>query len=238
MVRLIGKLWIVGGEKLTHPWDANAYLIAGDEPTLIDCGSSEGYPALKRALQSCGYEPKDIRNVIATHGHWDHMSGMARLREESDARLWLHPADRAQVEAGDPERTAAFLYGRPFPPIHVDEPLSDGEVLAIGEYRFHVYHTPGHTPGSISLWSEINDLKLLIAGDTFWGGYHPKIGSNLDDWYASLDRLLELDFDVMTIGHSPPTLIFDAKRKAIEARQQLGVYFNPWFKPFHTHFRY
>jgi glyoxylase-like metal-dependent hydrolase (beta-lactamase superfamily II) len=213
-------------------------LVAGDEPTLIDCGSAEGYPALKRSLSKLGYGPRDIRRVIGTHGHWDHLSGMAALREESDALLCLHDADRAAVESGDEDRTAAFLYARPFPPVKVDRALNDGEVLSIGGYAFQVYHTPGHSPGSVSLWVEINGMKLLIAGDTFWGGYHPRIGSDMEAWARSLDRLLELDFDVMTIGHCPPTLIYDAKVKAQEARQQFGVYFNPWFKPFHTSFRY
>ena len=120
----------------------------------------------------------------------------------------------------------------------MDGLINDGDVLEIGNYRFTVIHTPGHSPGSVCFWTEINDLKLLIAGDTFWSGFHPRIGSNIDDWCRSLDRLLELDFDVMTFGHCPPMLVFDAKKRAREARQQFGVYFNPWFKPFHTSFRY
>jgi hydroxyacylglutathione hydrolase len=238
MVRLIGNLYVVAGDRLTHPWDASAYLIGGDEPTLIDCGSSAGYPALKRSLQALGYAPRDIRRVIATHSHWDHLSGMALLREESDAALWMHPAERDQVETGDAERTVAFLYGQAFPSVTVDRLLDDGEILRIDGYCFQVLHTPGHSPGSISLWTEINGLKLLIAGDTLWGHYHPRIGSDLDAWCASLDRILELDFDAMSFGHCPPNLSFDAKHKVREARQQLGVYFNPWFKPLHMTFRY
>jgi glyoxylase-like metal-dependent hydrolase (beta-lactamase superfamily II) len=238
MVRLIGQLYVVSGNKLTHPWDASAYFIAGEEPTLIDCGSSTGYPFLKQNLKQLGYEPKDIRQVIATHGHWDHLSGMAQLREESDARLLLHAADRAGVEQGDSERTAAFLYDKSFTPVQVDRTIEDGDLLTAGSYQLHVYHTPGHSPGSVSLWVEINGLKLLIAGDTLYGGYHPRIGSDLEQWRRSLDRLVALDVDVLTIGHSPPSLIFDAKTHIEEARQQFGVYFNPWFKPFHTSFRY
>src|SRR5689334_8103469 len=101
MIRLLGELWLASNERLTHRWDASSYLITGPEPTLIDCGSSEGYAALKRDLAAFGYRPADIKRVIATHGHWDHLSGMALLRQESDAQLFIHGADRAQVETGD-----------------------------------------------------------------------------------------------------------------------------------------
>ncbi len=238
MIRLLGEFWLLSNETLTHPWDASSYLITGTEPTLIDCGSTEGYPALKQALASFGYQPRDIRKVIATHGHWDHVSGMALLRRESDAQLFIHRADRAQVETGDPDLTASFLYDRPFPALEVEGEIEDGEELQINDYRFTIYHTPGHSPGSVCLWTEVFGTKLLIAGDTLWGGYHQRICSDLDAWRRSLDRLLELEFDVMTIGHAPPTLIFDAKTKVHEARMQLGVYYDPWFKPFHMTFRY
>jgi glyoxylase-like metal-dependent hydrolase (beta-lactamase superfamily II) len=238
LVRLLGNFWVTSGNRLTHVWDASAYLIAGEEPTLIDCGSTEGYAALKRDLKSFGYEPKDIKKVIGTHGHWDHLSAVAKLQEEGDAQLFIHEADRLQVETGDPALTASYLYNKPFPPARVDGLLAHGDVLDINGYVFEVHHTPGHSPGSVSLRTEFHGLKLLIAADTIWGGYHPRICSSLEDWEKSLDRLLELEFDVMTTGHCPPALIFDAKRHVYEARQQLGVYWNPWFKPFHSSFRY
>lgn len=230
MLRLLNEFWLTSGERLTHPWDGSAYLVKGDEPTLIDCGSTEGYPALKRSLQTFGYQPSDIKKVIATHGHWDHLSGMALLREESDARLYIHPADRWQVETGDYELTAAFLYGRPFPPVRVDGLLEDGDVLAINDFEFTVYHTPGHSPGSVCLWTQVGGMKLLIAGDTIAGSYHPKLRSDLDAWERSLDRLLQLDFDVMTIGHCPPVLIFDAKHRVKVLRQRFATVLNPWFE--------
>jgi hydroxyacylglutathione hydrolase len=238
MVKLVGQLYAVSGDKITHTWDASAYLISGDEPTLIDCGSVNGYDALKRNLKALGYEPKHIKRVIATHGHWDHVSAMAQLKEESDAELWIHEADRKQVETGDWNLTSAFLYDVPFPAVKADGELKDGSVLEVNGYQLHIHHTPGHSPGSVCIWMEIDGLKILIAGDTLWGGYHAKVGSDLEAWKCSLDRLLELDFDAYTFGHCPPNLYFDAKTIVREARQQLGIYFSPWFKPFHTKFRY
>jgi hydroxyacylglutathione hydrolase len=126
MIRLIGRLNLVSGGEISHPWDANAYLITGDEPVLIDCGGSEGYPSLKSNLRQLGYEPGDVRKVVATHGHWDHLSAMARIREESGALLLVHAADKEQVATGDPDLTVSFLYDRPFPPAEVNGLLEDG----------------------------------------------------------------------------------------------------------------
>jgi len=229
VIRLLGEMWQISGGPLTHPWDASAYLINGDEPALIDCGSAEGYPALKRALIGFGYQPRDIKRVIGTHGHWDHLSGMARLREESDAKLYLHEMDAAQVESGDSVRTAAELYLKPFPPTPVDGFLHEGDVLTVNDFTFTVYHTPGHSPGSICLRATVVGTGLLVAGDTLWGGYSPRVGSDLEAWATTLDRLLEVDFDVVTIGHGRPGLIFNPKRLIREARVRFGKLLDPWF---------
>ena len=238
MVKVLDRIWLVSGRTLSHPWDANAYLIGGVEPTLIDCGGIEGYAELKANLRAVGYEPRDVQRILATHAHWDHVSATALLQAESDARLYIHEADRAAVEAGDPDLTAAYLYDRPFPPARVDGVLSDGDVLAINGLTLRVLHTPGHTPGSVCFLAECPGLRLLIAGDTLWSHYHPRGGSDLDRWQHSLDRLLELEFDAVTTGHSLPILLLDAKRRVREARRQFGVYFYPWFRPFHEEFVY
>jgi glyoxylase-like metal-dependent hydrolase (beta-lactamase superfamily II) len=112
--------------------------------------------------------------------------------------------------------------------VHVDGTLDDGDVLQINDFTFTVYHTPGHTLGSVCLWTEKEGVKLLIAGDTIWGGYHPRIGSDLQAWNRSLDRLLDLEFDVLTFGHWSG-LVPDAKRKVEKARRFFATYFDPWF---------
>ncbi len=62
--------------------------------------------------------------------------------------------------------------------------------------------------------------------------------SDLKEWISLLDRLLQLELDVMATGRTYPTPRFDPRKQVHETRQQFGVYFSPWFKPFHTEFRY
>jgi glyoxylase-like metal-dependent hydrolase (beta-lactamase superfamily II) len=238
MNALTEGLWVVSGEGITHPWDAFAYLLAGEEPALVDCGSVDGYPALKSNLAALGYRPRDIQTIFATHGHWDHLSAAAALQEESDARLLIHDADKMQVVTGDPALTCSFLYDRAFPPARVDGELRDGDTFTVGKFTLQVLHTPGHTPGSVCFAVTVDGRSVLVAGDTLWGNFHPSIGSNLDDWAVSLDRLMALEFDALTFGHGKPVLSDNANRRLREARQQFGVYFNPWFKPFHLQFEY
>lgn len=238
MVKLLDGLYMIAGEKLTHDWDANGYLLTGKEPTLIDCGSVLGYSRLKENLREVGYSPGDIKRVVATHGHWDHVSAMSCLREESDAELWIHGHDKYAVETGDWDLTAAFLYDQPFPKISVDGVLEDAMTVPAGNGVVTVHATPGHTPGSSVIEATISGVTVLMVGDTLWGGFHERVRSNLTDWQESLKKLTEIDCDAVSNGHSPPVLWSDGKRRIAEARQQLGVYFHPWFRPFFEDFQY
>lgn len=228
-VHLCGDLFQVAGGDLTHPYDAGAYLLRGTECVLFDCGSVEGHSALLVNLRRLGVAPRDLTAVYATHGHYDHVSGLARLRAEADVPLWLHPAEHEAVRSGDGLRTSAtLLYDRPFPPLSVEHALSDGQTLPGG---VRVLHTPGHSPGSVCFLLETGGRRVLLAGDTLWGGFHPALGSDIDAWRRSLDRLLLERFDVMSFGHVVSHLVLDAHAKVAAARDRLGVLFDPWFVP-------
>lgn len=89
---------------------ANTYVVNGE--ILIECGSALGYDRLKRNLGTLGIQMSDIKLVLATHGHWDHVSGMEHLSREGDAELLVPSEDVAAVRAGDDRFTVAPFYGQ------------------------------------------------------------------------------------------------------------------------------
>ncbi len=222
-----------------HRNAANVYLITGAVPTLIDCGSRDSFPALARNLSRVGLEPADIAQVIATHGHYDHIQGLHALRAMNPSvPLLIHENDLAMIQGHDAYRTAASVYHREFEPIpaaHLHG-LRDGQVIPAGDGSLTVIHTPGHTPGSICLLGEIDGQKVLFSGDTIFGSMSGLNGADLAiwtqaivRWKKSLDRLAALDFDVFLPGHEPITGLPVAKEKFVRKLPYFGRMLNPWF---------
>jgi len=231
-MKLFSNLWQVGGTALTHPYDATAYLLNTNEGLyLLDCATPEGYEQLLDNIRKTGHDPRCIRAILGTHGHYDHVGAAALFQRDFGTELHLHRLDAAQVEAGDDVKTtAALLYDRHFPPAKVHHELQDGQRFMFADAQLEVLHTPGHTPGGVCFVLEHAGETLLIAGDTLWGGFQAKVGSDEEQWRASMDLLCSRHFDYFTFGHTPPQLYADADRRLQEARQQLAVYYNPWFR--------
>jgi glyoxylase-like metal-dependent hydrolase (beta-lactamase superfamily II) len=111
--------------------------------------------------------------------------------------LAAHEDDAAAIQTGDPIRTAASWYNVKLPKLALDDVLI-GEA---GEFAgVQWVHTPGHTPGSLAAWLDVDDGRVLFAQDVH-GPFTPEFGSDLDAWRASMERLLALEADVLCEGH-------------------------------------
>lgn len=239
-MKLLQGIWQVGGPGLSHFFDAAAYVLEGKEGyRMIDCGTPEGYEQIKANIRKAGIDPGKITEIYGTHGHYDHVGAAHLWKQEFGTRFYLHALDREQVETGDSMKTsAAILYGTTSVPCQVDGVLQEGDVCETEPFRMEVLHTPGHTMGSVSFDVTKDGYRILFAGDTIWGGYSEKIGSNEDAWRASLDKITARHYDYYTFGHVNAQLIADADVRLKEAKMAFANYYNPWFKTFYEEYHY
>ena len=116
-------------------------------------------------------------------------------------RVICHAADREAIETGDPRRTASSWYGTTLPRVRVDHAIAGGEeTLRVGNVTLWCLHTPGHTPGSLSVVWDTEQGRVIFAQDVH-GPFVADFGSDLDLWAGSMHRLLDLHPDVLCEGH-------------------------------------
>ena len=239
-MKLLNNFYQVAGPALTQSIDATAYLLNTEKGLyLIDCGTPKGYEDCLKNIRSLGYDPKEIKVIFGTHGHFDHVGAAALFKQDFGCKLYLNAMDKNQVETGDGIATTSdMLYGMEFPPCRVDELLKDGDMFDFGNIKMEVMHTPGHTLGSVCFVLYIENLTVLVAGDTIFGGFSQYIGSDEAKWRESLDKICARHFDYFVFGHMQACLLADADARLKDARASFANYYNPWFKNFKDSYQY
>lgn len=202
VVRITDEVFQVGGPQLTAPEDAAVYLVHfSDHAALIDAGSGLAVDWLVSNVEACGVKPKDLEMVLLTHCHFDHTGGASHLRDRFGCTVVLHDLEARYLETGDSEVTAASWYGSRLQPCPVDRKLTgDDEEIHLGDRVIRALHIPGHSPGSVAYLTVSEGARILFAQDVH-GPLHPSLLSNADDYRASLQRLIDVDADVLCEGH-------------------------------------
>jgi glyoxylase-like metal-dependent hydrolase (beta-lactamase superfamily II) len=145
----------------------NTFMTVDRGVCLIDAGVSGSAGSILGMVRDTGREPGEVSTLVLTHSHPDHIGGARAIQRATDCIIAAHPAEREWIED-----TALQARERPIPgfstlvegPVQIDRLLADGDRIEIGGGRsLAVIHTPGHSPGSISLFLE--DEGVLISGD-------------------------------------------------------------------------
>lgn len=227
----------------------NWYLIEdGRRLTLVDAGTPAGWGRLREAVSTLGRALSDIKALVVTHAHYDHVGFAERARTELGVPVWLHEADvglsrhpalyRSErppflylKDSGLRRVALSFLKARAFfarPLKEVRTYDGEGPLDVPGEP--HVVFTPGHTDGHCSV--HLPERDLLIAGDAiatfdpYTGATGPRLvakGATRDSAQAmrSLARIDELDAGVVAVGHGEP--FTGGTKEAVRRARAAGI---------------
>lgn len=196
MKQIIKNIYHVGDN------ECSVYMVdtkSDDGLVLIDAGMSL---EMIQQIDSHGLQFENIRHCILTHCHIDHIGICAKLgRKLPGIKFYAHELDAIPIEKPDhDERTAASWYGVKYEPINLYQKFTTDAALTIGSTDFQILHTPGHTPGSISIFVESEEKKVLFGQDLH-GPFNDAFLSDLQDYQVSMQKLLDLNADILCEGH-------------------------------------
>lgn len=199
--KIYPHVYQVGGNNLSRPEDCCVYFLESNgEGAVIDCGAGASADRILENISSGGFALDMIRYIIVTHGHIDHIGGLWAMNDRLSAQVAAHELELPAVEDGLPHLTAAAMYRVEYRPVKVDLMLKGDDVIQLGDLSINCLHTPGHTPGGISPYVDI-DRQRVLFGQDIHGPFSQTWGSNMDDWRKSMHKLLDLNADILCEGH-------------------------------------
>ena len=185
----------------------NCYVLQSESTALvIDPGDEP--ERIIRFLKDIAVKPT---HIVATHTHFDHVLGVDTIRAKLRIPFLIHHDDLSMLESMQSRVRQIMGFSVPLPP-KVDQFLEDGQTIEFGHDKVKVIHTPGHSPGSISLAGQ----GFVISGDALFNqsiGRTDLPGGDFDTLIRSItQRLFILDDDTIVYpGHGPETSIGDEK---------------------------
>ena len=210
---------VIKGVHVIPMGTSNAYMIEGDDGlTLVDAGFPGKEAAVFGAIRGLGRSIDQLKHLIFTHGHPDHIGSAAAIVRETGARTYLHSLDIPMAQSGGPFRPLhaapnllapllCKLFFHPnerVEPVTIDQTLTDGELLPAAG-GIDVIHAPGHCAGQVALlW---RPGRILFAGDVasnLMGLGDPLGFESLEEGRASQRKLASLSFDAAGFGHGKP----------------------------------
>ncbi len=228
---IVPGVYYVGTEELA------AYLFTSTRGhVLLDAPMEENVAHVISAIRALGFDPHDVRVIVASHGHFDHVGGLAGLREATGAEVVLSARDAQLVGAGG--AGDFFLEDRAtYPPVPADRVVQDGDTVVVGDIVLTANLTPGHTRGCTS-WSSIVRLGeepvtlVVICSLSVLNGYRltsvdgkPESYQGIaQDLCSSVRSLRALDADVFLAAHGS---FFDLLGKASRVEGDPRAFVDP-----------
>ncbi len=204
--RIVGNLYYVG------TYDLGCYFITTSEGNiLVNTGLSASAPLIKHNIEKLGFKFSDIKMLLITHAHYDHVGALAEIKKLTGATLWVNENDFTVLADGGMSDYAMGIYGRTFAPVKADRLLHDHDTISLGNMHLVMLAHPGHTKGACSYLFDVKDdcrtYRVLIANmpsiiiDKKFSeikGY-PNIAN---DYAYTLSHMKKLSFDIWVASHA------------------------------------
>jgi metallo-beta-lactamase class B len=199
--KIFDNLYYVGNDAVS------AYLLETNKGIiLIDALYSQFTKDIPSAFKQLGFDIKDIQYILCTHGHFDHCEGAEEIQKLCHARIGMLEPDWQMAEG-----SVKAEYTSVTPNMKRDWVIHDGDSLVLGNTTVHLFQTPGHTPGTLSLDFTVRDGKNQYKAFMFGG-----VGLNFDGvartemYLKSVDRIMQMkDIQVNISNHPGPGKIFE-----------------------------
>jgi metallo-beta-lactamase class B len=215
--RIVGNIHYVGAANIA------SYLITTPQGhILIDTGMTEMHDVIRNNVAKLGFKTSDIRVMLSSHAHFDHIAGHAAIKKLTGAQVMAMTGDAEALEAGK-DNSALGAIG--WEPVKVDRVLRHGDTVELGGVRLRAVHTAGHTQGATTWLTTVEDrgrqyLVAFLGGTTPNGGVplinNPRHKSVIEDTQRTFARLKsERVPDIYLIGH--PQAMFAGKVEQIKA---------------------
>jgi metallo-beta-lactamase class B len=204
--RIAGNLYYVGSDDLA------CYLITTPKGhILINTGVAGSDTMIRRHVETLGFKFRDIRVLLASHAHFDHVGAMAAIKQETKAKMMMEEEDAPVMEDGGDSDFDFGGRGFLFEPVRVDRKLHDRDSILLGGMKIEVLHHPGHTKGASSFLFTVKDDKgsyrVLIANipsilaETKLPSM-PAYQNVKKDYLYTLDTMPKLQFDIWFAAHT------------------------------------
>ena len=217
--RLIGNIYYVGAKNIA------SYLVVTPQGSiLIDTGTIEMTPVITANVEKLGFKMRDIKIMLSSHAHFDHIGGHAAMKKLTGARVMAIKQDADALGAG---KDLSPLGDEGWPAVKVDRVLKDGDVVALGGTTLRAVWAPGHTPGCTVWTTTVPDAgktySVAIFGCGGPNGGVKLVGNQrfptlVDDTLATFRKLKMLKPDIYVTGH--PQMLFAGKVERMKANER------------------
>ncbi len=204
--RIAGNLYYVG------TYDLACYLITTPQGhILINTGLAPATPMIREHVEALGFKFNDIKILLATHAHYDHVAGMADIKQQTKAKIWINEHDAPVLADGGASDYVFGSKGPTFKAVKADGILHEHDTVKLGGMKIVALHTPGHTIGATSFLFDVKDDKrtyrVIIANmptvlddaDLHGMATYPTIAK---DYTYTFDLLKKQQFDLFLASHA------------------------------------